>query len=719
MQHRAKGDESMPNSTLTPLAMTVLVESAHLPWASGGTLAIRTSYPVTVVRDACDALIANGYLQYATTTLSAYPKRLYAPTDRGLCAAADALDMHATDFARRVHLTEARFWALRSAWQTAQEVNAICANTQRALAPASVDWITFMERRHKRRALFVHGRLAVTTNEGVRPFYLVLERAGSSPWQWYRILKYFQAWAARSISPFPPVLVVAQRALSAQIILGVNCMAGGVPLFATFDRYLALTTGLSACEWHSLRDDHQIVVADPLQLPPVSAANHEASVHQVPRVVMSNCALPDEDCATEQQTSWRGFSLDVLPAALGRLLDLDQLNDASYHLLTFLAAHPVCPTSTLAEFIGMTIDATTAHLRLLQNKGFADSVQEDPRDMRWSAHCLQGRIEIELTPELRYVLLAVRKQNHARAADIARTTALPVALVQKHLVRLERDGYVCAAHRLPENQLWAAADSAVGLLAARGMEPADRAIQRHRFFRADHTRRTQHTRETYAFFETLHDHCARRSRASSSFDAAAQGADEGVIPFYELVDFESEMTAAAWYVFRGQARFWRPDGFGRLRAGQHYTSFWLEIDGTTTTRSRRDASLWEDKLGRMGDYLASDHWRMRHEDFPRLLIVSSAVRQRAVVAEALNAVARARGITAPLVFITGHEALAQRGPLGPIWFQVAPATSEPTYAFDGVAPHVVQTSSRRRSLLDDLDHATRLGLIDLVARQVE
>jgi hypothetical protein len=110
---------------------------------------------------------------------------------------------------------------------------------------------------------------------------------------------------------------------------------------------------------------------------------------------------------------------------------------------------------------------------------------------------------------------------------------------------------------------------------------------------------------------------------------------------------------------------------------------------------------------------------MRHEDFPRLLIVSSAVRQRAVVAEALNAAARARGIAAPLVFITGYEALAQRGPLGPIWFQVAPATSEPTYAFDGVAPHVVQTSSHRRNLLDDLDHATRLGLIDLVARQVE
>jgi DNA-binding MarR family transcriptional regulator len=719
MQRRAKGDESMPNSTLTPLAMTVLVESAHLPWASSGTLAIRTGHPVAVVRDACDALIAAGYLQCATTALSAYPKRLYAPTERGLCAAAEALDMHATDFARRVHLTETRFWALRAGWQTAQEVNAICANTQRALAPASVDWLAFVERLHKRRALFVHGRLVVTTDEGVRPFYVVLEHAGSSPWQWYRMLKYFQAWAARSIAPFPPVLVVAQRALSAQIILGVNSMAGGVPLFATFDRSSALTAGLSDCEWHSLRNDHQIVVADPLQSSPISAADYATSVHHVPRVVMSNCALPDEDCATAQQTGWRGFCLDELPVALSRLPDLDQLNDASCHLLTFLASHPVCPASTLAEFIGMTIDATTTILQLLQNKGFADPVQEDLRDMRWSARRLQGRIEIELAPELRRVLLAVRKQDHARAADIAHTTALPVALVQKHLVQLERDGYVCAAHRLPENQLWAAADSAVGLLAARGMEIADRAIQRHRFFRADHTRRSQHTRETYAFFQTLHDHCARRSRASASFDATAQGADEGVIPFYELVDFESEMAAAAWYVFRGQARFWRPDGFGRLRAGRHYTSFWLEIDGTTTTRSRRDAALWEDKLGRMGDYLASDHWRMRHEDFPRLLIVSSAVRQRAVVAEALDAASRARSTAAPLVLITGHDALAQRGPLGPIWFQVAPATSEPTYAFDGVAPHVVQTSSHRRNLLDDLDHATRLGLIDLVARQVE
>ncbi len=709
----------MPNSALTPVATAVLVESAHLPWASIGTLAIRTDHMVDMVRDACDALIAAGHMQYATMDLSVYPKRLYAPTERGLCAAAEALDMHAIEFARRVHLTEARFWALREAWQTAQEVNAICANTKRALAPASVDWLTFVERRHKRRALFVHGRLVVTTGEGVRPFYLVLERAGSPPWQWYRILKYFHVWAARSMALFPPVLVVAQRALSAQIILGVNRMAGGAPLFATFDRYSALSVGLSACEWHTLRTDCQIVPADPLQLPLISVADYAASVHRVPRVGLSNRALPIDDCVAAQPTSWRGFSLDTLPVALSRLPDLDQLNDASWHLLTFLAAHPVCPTSTLAKFSGMTIDEAISDLQLLQKMGFADVVHEDLRDMCWSAHRMQGRSEIELAPELRRVLLAARKQDHARAADIARTTTLPVALAQKHLAQLESDGYVCAVQRLPEHQLWAATDSAVGLLAAREMEPADRAIRRHHFFRADHTRRSQHTRETYAFFQTLHGHCARRSRASASFDAAAKGADEGVIPFYELVDFESEMAAAAWYVFRGQARFWRPDGFGRLRAGQHDTSFWLEIDGTTTTRSRRDAALWEDKLGRMCDYSASNHWRMRHDAFPRLLIVSSAVRQRAVVAEALDSASRARSSAAPLVFITGHEALAQRGPLGPIWFQVSPATSEPTYAFDGVAPRVVQTSSCRRSLLDDLEHAARIGLIDLVARQAE
>jgi hypothetical protein len=195
--------------------------------------------------------------------------------------------------------------------------------------------------------------------------------------------------------------------------------------------------------------------------------------------------------------------------------------------------------------------------------------------------------------------------------------------------------------------------------------------------------------------------------------------DDGAIPFYELVDFESEMTAAAWYVFRGQARFWRPDGFGLLRAGRAYTPFWLEIDGTTTTRSHRDADLWEDKLGRMCDYLASEHWRLKQDVFPRLLIVSSAVRQRAGIAEALEAAVRSRSAVPPWAFITGHEALAQRGPLGPIWFPLVPTTHKPTYAFDGVAPDVIQSAARPRNLLDDLDHADRIGLIDLVARQVK
>jgi DNA-binding Lrp family transcriptional regulator len=515
------------------------------------------------------------------------------------------------------------------------------------------------------------------------------------------------------------VLVITQRALNAQIILGVNGMAGGVPLFATFDRYAALTGGISACEWHVMRSDRQIVPADPLQLPPMTVADYTASAHYLTHFQMPNDTAQDRYPTKVHQTYWNGISLDKLPASLSRLLDLDRLNDASCGTLTFLAAHPVCPTSTLAKFKGVNADEAASVLHSLQEVGFAEPISENPREMRWSARGVHVQNSAHCAPEARRILTVLQKQDNIRLSDIARSTELPVPHVKKHLDQLEAEGLVRAMHRLPEHLLWAATDIAVELVAARALQPADRAVQRHRFFRADHIRRSQHTRETYAFFEKLHSHCVRRSRASASFDANAHGADDGMIPFYELIDFESEMTAAAWYVLRGQARLWRPDGYGLLRAGRDFTPFWLEIDGTTTTRSRRDAALWEDKLGRMCDYFASDHWRMKHDVFPRLLIVSSSVRQRAVVAEALEAAARSRSIAAPPVFMTGHEALAQRSPLGPIWFQIAPATREPTFAFDGVTPQVVQPAARPRSLLDDLNRADQIGLIDVIAPQAK
>jgi hypothetical protein len=641
---------------------------------------------------------------------------LYAPTERGICVAADVLNLRPEVFARLAHFTEQRFWALRAGWEKAQEINAIGARTKHALAPATVDWETFVERRHKHRVLFLDGRFAVTSNSGVQTFYVLLARDGASPWHWYRMLKYLHAWAARSTDAFPPVLVIARRALDVQIILSVNHMAGGAQLFATFDRYAALAGGLSRCEWHTLRRDRQIVRADPLQLPAVSMAEAAASVHHVRRFEVPD-DLQQGVHLLADSAHWGGFGLEQLPAALVRLPAVDQLDDANYGTLRFLVSHPVCPTSALAAFNQMALGEAIAVLASLQNKGFTERIEENNRDARWSVRNGETNNLVHCAPQARRVFDAVRKQPNTRVGDLTRMTKLPVAQVQSFLGQLKDAGCVEDVHRRPEHQLWAATDTAVSLVAARTMQMADRMVQRHRFFRADHTRRSQHTRETYAFFETLHQHCTQRSRAAACFDAGAPSAGEAVIPFYELVHFESEMSAAAWYLFHGQARFWRPDGFGLLRAGRDYTSFWLEIDGTTITRSHRDAALWEDKLGRMCDYLASEHWRLKHDAFPRLLIVSSAVRQRAMIAEALAAAAHSRSITPPQVFIASHEALAQRGPLAPIWFLLTAASRSPTYAFNGVTPHIVQTAARPRNLLDDLDHADRIGLIDLATRQ--
>jgi hypothetical protein len=701
---------------LSSQTVKVLIEAAQLPWVSCGTLAVRSGLATEDAHTVCNTFLETGLMQKACVALLAYPKTLYAPTERGVCVAADALNLRPEVFARLAHLTEQRFWALRAGWETAQEINAIGARTQNALAPALVDWETFVERRHKRRVLFLDGRIAVTTNNGVQTFYVLLARDSTSPWHWYRTLKYLQAWAARSAGAFPPALVIARRALDVQIILSVNHMAGGAQLFATFDRYAALDSGLSQCEWHTLRPDCQIVLADPLQLPAVYMAEAAASVHRVRRLEVPNDLQLSAHLSTGP-ARWGGGRLEHLPAALVRLPAVDQLDDASYGALTFLVTHPVCPTATLAAFNHMAIGDAMTILVSLQNMGFVELVEENTRDARWAVHGGPKHNLVPYSSEARCVFDAVHKQPNMRVVDIARVTRLPVAQAQSCLDQLKDAGCVENVHRQPEHQLWAAADTAVSLVAARTMQPADRMVQRHRFFRADHTRRSQHTRETYAFFETLHEHCTQRSRAAARFDAGAAGVGEAVIPFYELVDFESEINAAAWYVFHGQARFWRPDGFGLLRAGHDYTSFWLEMDGTTTTRSHRDAVLWEDKLGRMCDYLASEHWRLKHDAFPGLLIVSSAVRQRAMIAEALAAAAQSRSITPPQVFITGHEALAQRGPLGPIWFSLMASSRRPTYAFEGVTPHIVQTAALRRNLLDDLDYADRIGLIDLATRQ--
>lgn len=706
----------MAGQDVTPQTLAILVEAAQLPWASAGALATRAGHAVADVATACNALIESGCIQYIAVGLSAYPKRLYAPTEAGLCAAASALRLSPDTFARRAHLTEPRFWALRAGWEVAQEMNAIGMRTQQKMAHAQIAWETFVERRSKRRALFLHGRLAVTTDEGVLPFYVLTERDGSSPWHWYRTLKYLQAWAGRGVGAFPPVLVVARRALSVQIILSVNHMAGGVPTFATFDRHATLSGGISACEWHMMRPDRHIVTADPLQLPPISVAEYAASVHRVRRIEIPIPARHGRINASARRAQWTGFSVSQLPSALSRLPEMDALDDARYGALKFLAAHPVCPATTLAEFTGMSVNEAVSAVQYFEALGFAEQVETHPREARWFL-CADAPDQAlaKFSPEALRMFVAVRKHPNMRAAEVARTTVLPVARVQAGLEQLQAGGLILSIDQMPEHRLWAVTDDAVALVAARAMQPVEQAMRRHRFFRADHARRTQHTRETHAFFEMLHNHCARRSRASASFEAKATGADDGAIPFYELIDFESEMTAAAWYIFRGHGRFWRPDGFGLLRAGREVTPFWLEMDGTTSARSRRDAALWEDKLGRMCDYLASDHWRLKHDAFPRLLIVSSAVRQRAVVAEALVGAARSRSAAPPLTLITGHEALAQRGPLGPIWFRLAPRSYEPTYAFEGIAPQVLQTAPRPRNLLDDLKHAERLGLLDLVA----
>jgi hypothetical protein len=254
--------------------------------------------------------------------------------------------------------------------------------------------------------------------------------------------------------------------------------------------------------------------------------------------------------------------------------------------------------------------------------------------------------------------------------------------------------------------MWAASDIALQLYTAREMLPAS-TPRRYHFYRADHERRAHHTLAAYQFLANLKQHCERRSKATRKL--------HGDVPYYALDSFESEFIASDWYSRFGTSHYFRPDGAGVVRAGATLTHFWVEMDGTPAAPSRKDPAVWAGKLSRLCEYVQTGRWALRYPELPRLLIITTDLRNLPYIADALGFAARARMMEPPLVFVAALAAVQQRGPLAKIWREVLSEDDDAglVYAFDDVAPlAVASTRLRPLNLIDELQRAEAMGLLN-------
>jgi hypothetical protein len=257
-----------------------------------------------------------------------------------------------------------------------------------------------------------------------------------------------------------------------------------------------------------------------------------------------------------------------------------------------------------------------------------------------------------------------------------------VKVIEECIARLESMGFTSRLSVPSAPTLWAATDDAIRLRAARhGLDPA-RALKRHAFFRADAERRPFHALAVCRFFEALKSQSVSRSRATRRLDSPPGKVNEGAIPFYDLAAFESEMDSSESYVHNGAVRYWRPDGYGALRAGVTWTRFWLEMDGTPQSASRSSASAWEAKIARLYEYNLSRRWTLRYPVFPHMLIVTTDLHKRLLIREALIGLARSRSMRPLQVFAAGSGAMQRFGPLARVWYDIMKGDDECVDVFD-------------------------------------
>lgn len=408
-----------------------------------------------------------------------------------------------------------------------------------------------------------------------------------------------------------------------------------------------------------------------------------------------------------------GKSSDEGMASFPTLLIISR---GSFRAMTMLALAQMCGLPTPAAATGQLVDvcahgllasATSKHWASVIGGAVVSGVNplrlasdapSAPAALHRVATSKYAVAMIDLTPPvaLRRIdqLDALSPAQQQLLVFLSRNPVSPLSVIAtwqgeanlpENLATLESFGLAEQVQTKLDESIWAATVEAMQLLAARQLQP-ESWLRRYRFFRADHERRLMHTLAGYRFFAALKEQCQRRSRSMRKLDTRPGTLNIGVIPYYALLEFESEWMASDWYASDGRLHYWRPDGYGALRAGASLTHFWIEIDGTANAPSRKDPQVWAGKLDRLCDYVQSRRWQLRYSALPRLLIVTTDLRNRALIFDAMVEAARARSMAAPQVWVAALTAVQQRGALAKIWFNASIGDEVMNYAFENVAP---------------------------------
>jgi hypothetical protein len=672
--------------------LRLLIECTRQPWSSTTQLAASLQLPDSEVAELCEALVDQALLQQVHPTLSHLPSVIYAPTTAGLASCSEDTGLPIDILLRRLGLSAERSWALRSSINLASEINALCALTARHAAPARVEWETFIQRRSRKRSLFLHGKLAIHTADGVRAFYLLNDRGDGPVTLWYRHLRYVSLWARRAPADFPTMLMITTRLFRAWTLLALARMAGGrkeldsispdpgeltppalpraVSFAATAERVTAFREGLCAVAghgdgWQTWLPNNTRLSVNPFAFQPIPLDVFQHSVHafrhtDLTTATSATSSVPRSPHAVRAEDDHRHARLSANkvtqafdpaqpPARLNNLSAVEALTDEAFDVLTFLCRHPVCPTSTVQAFT--------------------------------------GRDEVEM---LR-AIISLQSFGLINAAPVEEAVA--------------RSG-----RELPA--LWVATEEAVRLRALRNGLDEDQAARRHRFFASDHTRRPYHTLEAHRFFERLQQYCVQRSRATRTLDAVPDQPDDGHVPYYDLGVYDAELMASDSYLHNGQWRTWRPDGYGALRCGATWTRFWLEIDGTGQARSRASLDTWLGKLDGLCSYYRSWRWTLRYPAFPCLLIVTTNEHNLAPAHDALALSARACDVSMPQVFMALSGQVESFGAMANVWRDITSGESEACYGFDNAqTPGLVQAAPQPLNLVAELGRAAEMGLL--------
>ncbi|NJM39250.1 MAG: hypothetical protein HC853_00050 [Anaerolineae bacterium] len=271
-----------------------------------------------------------------------------------------------------------------------------------------------------------------------------------------------------------------------------------------------------------------------------------------------------------------------------------------------------------------------------------------------------------LGPEARRVLAFLCHHSVCPVSILPALIALPAPEVLDVLDELGRGGlieFVTRPDRAADPQRYASATEIGARLhfQAKGAPSVERLVKRYRAGHTDHARRLAHTHGIYDFFASLNQHAAGWDRVSQKLDVQTGDYNAGEVNACELEEFEEDIACSAVFLVRGVKHHWMPDAFGLLRQGHKRHRFWLEVDGSSAGRAHAATEVWESKLGALFAYYSTDKWRLRHRDFPNLLIVTTDLRILPVVQDVYVHARAAHQVPLLPVYLTSALGVAERG----------------------------------------------------------